>query len=167
MRASRALENPTLVTAWLLRAVSIDREVLAASPALLVHAPQQAQLLRRKSPIAYGDQSCRRSQRRCISHPGGCPHPAHARSGCNMLTRLPSVSKNETYRPTPGICIGSPRTLPPSFPTRRIADSMSSTPMTIDGYCAGQSGFFGKNPPLMAPAGAPGFTSDSAVVTST
>jgi hypothetical protein len=22
--------------------------------------------------------------------------------------------------------------------------------MTIDGYCAGQSGFFGKNPPLMA-----------------
>jgi hypothetical protein len=81
---------------------------------------------------------------------------AHARSGCNMLTRLPSVSRNETYLPTPGICIGSPRTLPPSFPTRRIADSMSSTPMTIDGYCAGQSGFFGKNPPLMAPAGAPG-----------
>jgi hypothetical protein len=38
--------------------------------------------------------------------------------------------------------------------------SMSSTPMTIDGYCAGQSGFFGKEPPLMAPAGAPGFTSE-------
>jgi hypothetical protein len=39
--------------------------------------------------------------------------------------------------------------------------------MTIDGYCAGQSGFFGKKPPLMAPAEAPGFASASAVVTST
>src|SRR5262245_15683845 len=35
-----------------------------------------------------------------------------------MLTRLPSVSRNETYLPTPGICIGSPRTLPPSAPER-------------------------------------------------
>jgi hypothetical protein len=34
-----------------------------------------------------------------------------------MLTRLPSVSKNETYWPTPGISIGSPRTLLPASVT--------------------------------------------------
>jgi hypothetical protein len=34
--------------------------------------------------------------------------------GWRMLTRLPSVSVNETYRPMPGISMGSPRTLPPA-----------------------------------------------------
>src|SRR5262245_37158247 len=33
--------------------------------------------------------------------------------GWSMLTRLPSVSRNETYCPTPGIAIGSPSTSPP------------------------------------------------------
>src|SRR5262249_35097420 len=41
MRASRALENPTLGTAWLLPTVSIAI-VRAAWPALLAGAPQQA-----------------------------------------------------------------------------------------------------------------------------
>ena len=30
-------------------------------------------------------------------------------SGCSRLTRLPSVSMKETYAPTPGMSIGSPR----------------------------------------------------------
>ena len=38
-----------------------------------------------------------------------------------MLTRLPSVSKNDTYLPTPGISIGSPSTLPPVSVTFFIA----------------------------------------------
>src|SRR5215831_15405322 len=109
MRASRALENPTLGTAWLLPTVSIAI-VRAAWPALLAGAPQQAQLLRRKSPIACGDQSCRRFQRRRISHPVGRSHAAQARSGCNMLTRLLSVSKNETYRLFFLMFSGPPRT---------------------------------------------------------
>src|SRR5215203_5687657 len=71
--------------------------------------------------------------------PTPCPYVT---LGCSMLTRLPSVSKNETYRPTPGISIGSPRTLPPARSTRFIADTTSSTAMTIDGYWAGQSGLF-------------------------
>ena len=41
-----------------------------------------------------------------------------------------------------GISIGSPRTLPPAWMTRFIAESTSSTATTIDGYCAGQSGLF-------------------------
>ena len=38
-------------------------------------------------------------------------------NGCNILARFPSVSKNDTYCPTPGISIGSPRTLPPASAT--------------------------------------------------
>ena len=38
-----------------------------------------------------------------------------------MLTRLPSVSKNETYWPTPGMSNGSPSTLPPASVTCLIA----------------------------------------------
>src|SRR5262249_53875733 len=68
-----------------------------------------------------------------------------------MLTRLPSVSKNETYRPTLGISMGSPSTSPPASVTRRMAASTSSTERTTDGYCAGQSGFLWKKPPLIAP----------------
>src|SRR5215510_8727862 len=49
-----------------------------------------------------------------------------------MLTRLPSVSKNETYRPTLGISMGSPSTWPPASVTRRIAASTSSTQRTTD-----------------------------------
>jgi hypothetical protein len=43
--------------------------------------------------------------------------------------------------------------LPPAWPTAFIAELMSSTAITIEGYCAGQSGFFSKNPPPIAPAG--------------
>ena len=68
-----------------------------------------------------------------------------------MLARLPSVSKKDTYCPTPGISIGSPSTFPPASVTPFIALRMSSTAMTTDGCCAGQSGFFGKKPPLIAP----------------
>src|SRR5215470_1269737 len=53
-----------------------------------------------------------------------------------MLTRLPSVSKNDTYRPTLGISMGSPSTSPPASVTRLIAASMSSTETTTDGCCA-------------------------------
>src|SRR5215831_17448062 len=67
-----------------------------------------------------------------------------------MLTRLASVSKNETYRPTLGISMGSPSTSPPASVTRRIAASTSSTERTTHGYCAGQSGFLRKKPPLIA-----------------
>jgi hypothetical protein len=47
--------------------------------------------------------------------------------------------------------IGSPSTLPPASATFAIAALMSPTPITTDGYCAGQSGFFSKKPPLIAP----------------
>src|SRR5262245_62102617 len=40
-------------------------------------------------------------------------------------------------------------------PTSFMADLMSSTAMTTEGYCPGQSGFLGKKPPLIAPPGAP------------
>ena len=62
--------------------------------------------------------------------------------------------------------IGSPSTWPPARDTRAIAAAMSSTPITTDGYCAGQSALYGYRPPLMAPAGAPGLASAAAVVTS-
>src|SRR5215203_1030590 len=55
-----------------------------------------------------------------------------------QLTRFRSVSKKETYFPTPGISIGSPRTSPPASPTFLIEDLMSATPMTRAGTCAGQ-----------------------------
>ena len=38
-------------------------------------------------------------------------------TGCCMLTRLPSVSVNDTYRPTPGISVGSPSTFTPAAVT--------------------------------------------------
>jgi hypothetical protein len=38
---------------------------------------------------------------------GACPLRG---MGWSILTRFPSVSVNETYRPTPGISIGSPST---------------------------------------------------------
>src|SRR5262245_56239910 len=60
-----------------------------------------------------------------------------------LLTRLPSVSKNDTYCPTPGISIGSPSTLPPASVTLLIDSLISSTAITMDECCAGQSGFFG------------------------
>src|SRR5690242_17108374 len=53
--------------------------------------------------------------------------------GCSMLIRLPSVSVNETYWPTPGISIGSPSTLPPASCTFFIDFLMSSTATTTDG----------------------------------
>ena len=48
-----------------------------------------------------------------------------------MLTRLPSVSLNETYCPTPGIAIGSPSTSPPAVVAFWTDFLMSSTAMTI------------------------------------
>src|SRR5215468_10312584 len=71
--------------------------------------------------------------------------------GCSILTRLPSVSVNETYCPTPGISSGSPSTFPPAAVTLLTASVISSTAITMAGCCAGQSGFFGKRPPLIAP----------------
>jgi len=73
------------------------------------------------------------------------------RDGWSMLTLLPSVSKNATYNPTPGISIGSPSTLPPAFSTFFMCFLISSTAITTAGYCAGLSSDFGKKPPLMAP----------------
>src|SRR5215472_7126550 len=61
-----------------------------------------------------------------------------------MLTRLPSVSKNETYWPMLGISIGSASTSPPASMTCLIAARMSSTAITSEGCCAGQSAFFRK-----------------------
>jgi hypothetical protein len=87
-------------------------------------------------------------------------------AGWSILFRLPSVSRKETYCPIPGISMGSPSTSPPALVTLVIDSRISLTPITTDGYCAGQSGFLGNKPPLIAPAGAPGFTSLSAVVTS-
>src|SRR5438093_5727155 len=54
--------------------------------------------------------------------------------GCNILTRLPSVSKNATYFPTPGISIGSPSTLPPASATFFMDSLISSTAITTEGY---------------------------------
>jgi hypothetical protein len=49
-----------------------------------------------------------------IDEVGKCPS-CHLRGmGCSMLTRLSSVSTNETYWPMPGISIGSPGTVPPA-----------------------------------------------------
>lgn len=84
--------------------------------------------------------------------------------GCNMLTRFRSESKNETYRPTPGISIGSPSTSPPDSDIFLIAVRISATAMTTEGYCAGQSGFFGKKPPFIAPGFFGPFSSVSVVV---
>ena len=39
--------------------------------------------------------------------------------GCSMLWRLPSVSTNDTYWPTPGMGMGSPMTSPPAALTTR------------------------------------------------
>ena len=64
-------------------------------------------------------------------------------NACSMLTRLPSLSKNETYWPIPGISTGSPRIFPPSAATFFIAFLMSVTAITTEGYWAGQSGFLG------------------------
>ena len=71
--------------------------------------------------------------------------------GCSRLTRLPSGSANDTYAPTPGISMGSPSTCPPAPATFVIACLMSSTAITTEGCCTGQSAFFGKKPPLMRP----------------
>ena len=60
-----------------------------------------------------------------------------------MLRRLPSVSKNATYLPTPGISMGSPSTSPPADATVFMAAPISGTAITIDGYCAGHSGLRG------------------------
>ena len=84
--------------------------------------------------------------------------------GCSVLTRLPSVSVNETYCPTSGISIGSPSTLPPASVTFLTACWISSTAITMDGYGAGQSGFIGKKPPLIAPGFVGPVWSVSAVV---
>src|SRR5262249_18949918 len=43
------------------------------------------------------------------------PRVPVSRMGWSMLPRLPSVSLNETYRPTPGIAIGSPSTFTACF----------------------------------------------------
>src|SRR5215475_12222835 len=87
--------------------------------------------------------------------------------GCSILMRLPSVSVNETYCPTPGISIGSPSTFPPASVTLLTASLISSTAITMDGCCAGQSGFFGKKPPLIAPDVLGPFSSVSVVVATT
>src|SRR5262249_14292383 len=87
--------------------------------------------------------------------------------GCSILTRFPSVSVNETYCPTPGISSGSPSTVPPASVTRLTASVRSSTAITIAGCCAGQSGFFGKKPPLIAPGCVGPCASVSVVVAST
>src|SRR5438552_284474 len=50
-----------------------------------------------------------------------------------MPTRLPSLSVNETYSPTPGMSIGSPSTVPPAFATFLVACLISSTAITTDG----------------------------------
>src|SRR5688500_1891182 len=88
-------------------------------------------------------------------------------AGCYMLTRLPSVSKNDTYCPMPGIFIGSPRILPPACATFFMDSLMSSTATTTDGYCPGISGVLVKKPPLMAPGFFGPFSSDSVVVATT
>jgi len=41
--------------------------------------------------------------------------------------------------------------LPPARRTLSMAAPMSSTAMTTEGCCAGQSGLSAKNPPLIAP----------------
>jgi hypothetical protein len=69
--------------------------------------------------------------------------------------------------PTPGISIGSPRTSPPARRTLSLAAAMSSTEMTTDGCCAGQSGFLAKKPPLIAPGVVEPRASLGAVVAST
>src|SRR5262249_60416485 len=56
--------------------------------------------------------------------------------GCSILTRLPSVSVNETYCPTPGISSGSPSTVPPASATRRPAAETSSPAINLEGGCA-------------------------------
>lgn len=95
----------------------------------------------------------------CRFHPGiFLPHGAQPVAcqlrgiGCSMLTREPSVSMKATYLPTPGISIGSPRTLPPAAVTAAIAAGMSSTAMTSEGCCAGHSGL---RPSLSAGEAAP------------
>ena len=49
-----------------------------------------------------------------------------------MLTRFPSVSVKETYRPMPGISTGLPLTFPPESLIFFIAFLISSTAMTTD-----------------------------------
>src|SRR5215207_5148837 len=105
---------------------------------------------------------------RAATLPGGTHEdPGGHITGWSKLTRFRSVSKKETYFPTPGISIGSPRTSPPASPTFLIEALMSATPMTRAGTWAGQSERFCQNPPLMAPRGASGLTSVSAVLTKT
>jgi hypothetical protein len=64
---------------------------------------------------------------------------------------LPSVSITETDCPPPGISIGAPITLPLRAITFLMDSFMLSTAMTTDGWGSGESGFFAKNPPLIAP----------------
>src|SRR5262249_9099080 len=71
--------------------------------------------------------------------------------GWSMAPRFFSVSKKDTYLPTPGISLGSPSTSPPAASTFAIAARTSSTAMTMFGYCAGQSDRFGNRPPLIRP----------------
>src|SRR5829696_5048933 len=104
---------------------------------------------------------------RAATLPGGTRELRGHISGWSKLTRFRSVSKKETYFPTPGISIGSPRTSPPASRIFLIEALMAATPMTTAGTCAGQSERFCQNPPLMAPRGASGLTSVSAVVTKT
>src|SRR5215207_10783433 len=52
---------------------------------------------------------------RAATLPGGTREdPGRHITGWSKLTRFRSVSKKETYFPTPGISIGSPRTSPPA-----------------------------------------------------
>ena len=67
----------------------------------------------------------------------------------------------------PGMVMGSPSTSPPARLTRAMAAARSSTAITTDGYCAGQSALNSNRPPLIAPAGVPGLASCSAVVATT
>jgi len=59
-----------------------------------------------------------------------------------MLIRLPSVSKNDTYNPTPGISHGSPSTLPPAFSTLFIRNARVADPGfgTHDALCQRRRG---------------------------
>src|SRR6266705_3146355 len=89
-------------------------------------------------------------------------------SGCSIATRLPSVSRKDTYDPTPGISIGSPSSSPPASLTFFICSLISSTATTTEGYWSGLSFDFWKKPPLILPGffGRPS-SSGSVVVTTT
>jgi hypothetical protein len=73
-------------------------------------------------------------------------------AGCSILTRFPSVSKNDTYRPTPGICIGFLQALAAGF-GHFLHRSLYVIDRNHDrGILRRPFVFFGKKPPLIAPA---------------